>query len=164
MAIPADADIRRSIIREVHNSPYVGHFGIHRTHELISRHFWWPKMTDDVAEYVKGCVMCQRSKSAPGPKAGKLMPLPVPEGIWEDTSMDFVGPLPMTARQVDAILVVVDRLSKMAHVLPCRSDMTGPEVAELFVNRVWALHGLPVSVVTDRGPTFPSASLTSDLI
>ena len=82
------------------------------------------------------------------------MPLPVPEGIWEDISMDFVGPLPMTARQVDAILVVVDCLSKMAHFLPCRSDMTGPEVAELFVNRVWALHGLPLSVVTDRGPNF----------
>ena len=135
-------------------SPYVGHFGIHRTHELISRHFWWPKMFDDIAAYVKGCVMCQRSKSAPGPKAGKLMPLPVPSGIWEDISMDFVGPLPMTARQVDAILVVVDRLSKMAHFLPCRSDMSGPDVAELFVNRIWALHGLPVSVVTDRGPNF----------
>ena len=68
--------------------------------------------------------------------------------------MGFVGPLPMTARQVDYILVVVDRLSKMAHFLPCKSDITGPQVAELFVNRVWVLHGLPSSIVTDRGPNF----------
>ena len=154
VAVPADKEIRRSIIRELHDSPYVGHFGIHRTHELISRHFWWPEMRDDIAAYVKGCVICQRSKSAPGPKAGKLMPLPVPSGIWEDIGMDFVGPLPMTARQVDYILVVVDRLSKMAHFLPCKSNITGPQVAELFVNRVWVLHGLPNSIVTDRGPNF----------
>ena len=51
-------------------------------------------MRDDVAAYVKGCVICQRSKSAPVPKASKLMPLPVPYGIW-DISMDFVGPFPM---------------------------------------------------------------------
>ena len=154
VAVPADEQIRRAIIRELHDSPYVGHFGIHRTHELISRYYWWPEMRDDIAAYVKGCVMCQRSKSAPGPKAGKLMPLPVPSGIWEDISMDFVGPLPMTARHVDFILVVVDRLSKMAHFLPCKSDITGPQVAELFVNRVWVLHGLPNSIVTDRGPNF----------
>ena len=51
-------------------------------------------MRDDVAAYVKGCVICQRSKSAPVPKASKLMPLPVPYGIW-DINMDFVGPFPM---------------------------------------------------------------------
>ena len=154
VAVPAVEALRKDIIRELHDSPYAGHFGIHRTHELISRFFWWPKMFDDIAAYVKGCVICQRSKSAPGAKAGKLMPLPVPEGIWEDISMDFVGPLPLTARGVDSVLVVVDRLSKMAHFLPARSDMTGPQVAELFVNCVWALHGLPRSVVTDRGPNF----------
>ena len=154
VTVPAVSTVRRDIIRELHDSPYVGHFGIHRTHTLISRYFWWPKMTDDITAYVKGCVVCQRSKRAPDPKAGKLMPLPVPEGIWEDISMVFVGPLPMTARNCDAVLVVVDRLSKMAHFLPCRFDMTGPQVAELFVNRVWVLHGLPSPVVTDRGPDF----------
>ena len=67
--------------------PYVGHFGIHRTHELISRYYWWPEMRDDIAEYVRGCVISQRSKrskSAPGPWAGKLMALSVPSGVWED--------------------------------------------------------------------------------
>ena len=111
-------------------------------------------MAADVNEYVTGCVSCQRSKGDQGKKAGKLMPLPVPEGIWEDISMDFVGPMPETKRGVDTIFVVVDRLSKMAHFLPCRQDITGQQVAALFVNRIWCLHGLPKSIVTDRGPNF----------
>ncbi|KAK9791591.1 hypothetical protein WJX73_008219 [Symbiochloris irregularis] len=68
--------------------------------------------------------------------------------------MDFVGPLPTTTRKHDYILVVVDRLSKMAHFLPCKSDIDGPGVAQLFVDRIWSLHGLPKSVVTDRGRQF----------
>ena len=68
--------------------------------------------------------------------------------------MDFVGPLPKTPRGKDFILVVVDRLSKMAHFLPCTSDITGTELAQLYVDRIWSLHGLPKSVVTDRGTQF----------
>ena len=67
-----------------------------------------------------------------------------------------MGPLPETARKVNAILVVVDRLSKMAHFLPCRTDITAASVAGLFVNRIFSLHGLPKSIVTDRGSTFVS--------
>lgn len=68
--------------------------------------------------------------------------------------MDFVGPMPMTARHYDFILVVVDRLSKMAHFLPCKSTITGMQTAQLYVDRIWSLHGLPKSVVTDRGTEF----------
>ena len=68
--------------------------------------------------------------------------------------MDFVGPLPETERGHDTILVVVDRLSKMAHFLPCKSDINAVGVADLFVERIWSLHGLPKSIVTDRGVHF----------
>ena len=64
------------------------------------------------------------------------MPLPVPDSIWEDISMDFVGPLPKTEKGHDFILVVVDLLSKMAYLLPCQSDIDAAGVAELFIERV----------------------------
>lgn len=154
LAVPDAFELHRRILRELHTSPYAGHMGMHRTESLISRYFYWPGLQKDVHAYVGGCVICQRSKAAPGKQAGKLQPLPVPSAIWEDISMDFVGPLPTTARHYDYILVVVDRLSKMAHFLPCKSSIDGPGVAQLFVERIWSLHGLPASVVTDRGRQF----------
>lgn len=154
VVVPDVHDLRRAIIRELHCSPYVGHFGAHRSQQLIARYFFWPKMDAQIVEYVKGCELCQRNKGATGKKAGLLIPLPVPEHIWEDISMDFVGPLPKTERGFDTILNVVDRLSKMAHFLPCKSDITATEVAELFAERIWSLHGLPRSIVTDRGVQF----------
>ena len=114
-----------------------------RTLKLISRYYYWPRLGEDVKDYVRGCKYCQRNKSVTGPKAGKLMPLPVPSGVWVDISMDFVGPLPKTERGADAILVVVDRLSKMAHFIACTMDSTAKDVADLFVKHVFRLHGLP---------------------
>lgn len=154
VAVPKVAELKRYLIRELHCSPYAGHPGVKRTQTLISRYFFWPGMRGDINDFVSGCLPCQRNKAVSGPKAGKLLPLPVPNAIWDDISMDFVGPLPKTARGHDAVLVVVDRLSKMAHFLPCTTDITGPGVAELFCKEIFRLHGLPSSIVTDRGTQF----------
>ena len=154
IAIPALPELRQRICHELHCSPYAGHTGMNRTATLIARYFYWPDMQEDIKDYVRGCVLCQRNKPSTGVPIGKLLPLPVPAGIWEDISMDFIGPLPKTARHNDFILVVVDRLSKMAHFLPCKKTIDGAGVAALFVDRIWSLHGLPKSVVTDRGTQF----------
>ena len=157
ICVPDAAELHTSITRELHCSPYAGHTGMNRTLVLISRYFYWPDMQNDINNYVRGCVVCQRNKPRTGQPAGKLQPLPVPAGIWEDISMDFIGPLPKTARGNDFILVVVDRLSKMAHFLPCKKSIDGPGVAALYVDKVWSIHGLPKSVVTDRGTQFLNA-------
>ena len=162
VTVPANTHIRKFILRELHCSPYAGHFGVQRTQELISRYYWWPQMQAEVAAFVKGCVPCQRSKPAHGATAGKLQPLPVPEALWEDISMDFVGPLPRTPRGYDFILVVVDRLSKMAHFLPCTQNITAEQLARLLEARIFAVHGMPKSIVSDRGPQFMNAWI-SDL-
>ncbi len=154
LCVPDLPELRRGIISELHSSPYAGHVGVHRTHKFIARYFYWPNLQADILVYVRGCVMCQRNKPATGVPAGKLQPLPVPKHIWEDISMDFIGPLPKTSRGHDFILVVVDRLSKMAHFLPCKTNINGPALAQLFLDRIYSLHGLPKSVVTDRGTQF----------
>ena len=154
ICVPDAAQLHASITRELHCSPYAGHIGMNRTLVLVSRYFYWPDMQTDINDYVRGCVTCQRNNPSAGQPIGKLQPLPVPSGIWEDISMDFIGPLPKTVRLNDFILVVVDRLSKMAHFLPCKKSIDGPGVAALFVDKVWSMHGLPKSIVTDRGTQF----------
>lgn len=69
-------------------------------------------------------------------------------------SIDFMISLPKTARGHTAIMVVVDRLSKMAHFIPTRDTVTGPEVARLFVDNIYKLHGMPRDIVSDRDTKF----------
>lgn len=75
--------------------------------------------------------------------------------------MDFVTGLP-TSEGFDAILVVVDRLTKMRHLIPCNDTATAPDVARLYLDHVWKLHGLPEAIVSDRSPQF-TARFWSDL-
>jgi len=93
--------------------------------------------------------------------AGKLKLGEVPEKLWIYISVDFITKLPMIAGK-DAILVVCDRLSKMMHFVAMIKGTTAEELARLFRDNVWRLHGLPENMVSDRGPQF-AAELTKKL-
>ena len=82
------------------------------TLKALQRFNWWPGMKPFVLSIVKGCALCQRSKASNRKNDGVLEPLPVPGEIWQSISVDFIMPLPKTAAGYDAIMVVVDRLSK----------------------------------------------------
>ena len=70
--------------------------------------------------------------------------------------MDFIVDLPTTQGGYDAILVVVDRLTKMAHFIPTRESVSAPQVADLFISHIFCLHGLPRSIMLDRDTRFSS--------
>ena len=93
--------------------------------------------------------------------AGKLRPNEVPERPWQHISVDFITKLPMSKGH-DSILVVCDRFSKMSHFVATTEKTIAEGLARLFRDNVWKLHGLPESVILDRGPQF-AAGLTKEL-
>ena len=88
--------------------------------------------------------------------AGLLQPLPIPEWKWDMIAMDFMTGLPHTTGGLDSIWVIVDRLTKSAHFLPVKKTYSTDILARLYINRIVYLHGVPVSIVSDRGATFTS--------
>jgi hypothetical protein len=156
IVVPNNRELRTKILKEIHDAPTGGHRGVEKTINKLSRLFWWSGMKDEVSEYISSCMACQSNKSSNKATAGLLHPLPIPSHAWESISMDFVGPLPATSRGHDNVLVVVDRLSKMVHIIPCRITVTAPQVASLVWREVVRHHGIPSSIISDRDPKFLS--------
>lgn len=146
--------VRELLVREMHSGGLAGHFGVHKTVDLLREHFYWPKMITDVQKIIERCATCQRAKSTF--HKGLYTPLPVPDIPWESVSMDFIVGLPRTQRGKDAIMVVVDRFSKMAHFLPCHKTNDALYVADLYFREIVKLHGIPRSIVSDRDSKFLS--------
>ena len=118
-------------------------------------------MTRDVGKYVEGCDLCQRMKNRTEKLAGKLKFSEVPKKPWSHLTVDFITKLPVVAGK-DVVLVVCDRLSKMTHFVATTEGTSAERLVRLFQNNIWKLHGLPESVVSDRGPQF-AAELTREL-
>jgi hypothetical protein len=149
--------LRSKVTALHHDNPESGHFGALKTAELVSRNFYWPALPTSVRQYVAGCEVCHRIKAARHPRHGVNMPIEPPNQPWEGVTMDFVTDLPeSTESAYTGILVVVDRLTKMAIYLPCRKDVDSPELARTFFEEVICKHGVPSNIVTDRGSQFTS--------
>ena len=161
LVVPDDAEIKQQLMREVHDSEYSGHPGIKRTFVNLSRYYWFPGMQKFVTDYVRGCASCQRSKASTQKPAGLLRPLPIPRDKWDDISMDLIVGLPLSEQGNDAMIVFVDRLSKMMHAAPCKSGVNSAGIAALLSRTVIANHGFPCSIVCDRDPKFTSAEFRS---
>lgn len=109
----------------------------------------------DLQTFISECDVCQRNKTETVASPGLLQPLPIPERAWSDLSMDFIEGLPNSCGKT-LIFVVVDRLTKYVHFMALAHPYTAMEVAQLFTDNVFKLHGLPVSIVSDRDKVFTS--------
>ena len=154
--VPADSSLRATILFQAHDSPLAGHVGRDKTLANVQRHYWWPGMAKYVQDYVSGCDMCQRTKAPRHRPHGLLQPLPVPSTPWSHITLDHITQLPRS-NGFDAILVVVDRFTKMAIFAPAETTDDAPKLAKQFIRCVFANHGLPEDIVSDRGPTFASS-------
>jgi hypothetical protein len=151
--VPDFEPLRTAIIQEVHDSVLTGHPGKNGTIAAVSRDFFWPNLQSTVKQFVRNCGLCGRTKVWRDRKQGLLHPLPVPEQQWQEISVDFIGPLPISSG-FDTIAVFTDRLGKGVILTPCNSTITSDGFARLFISQYYSLHGLPSAIVSDRGPQF----------
>lgn len=141
-------DVISIILKEFHEGT---HEGVLKTYKCLRAIFYWSGMHKSVMEFIQQCDVCQCSKSAT--MYGLLQPLSVPTHFWSDISMDFIMGLPKSQGK-DIVMVVVDRLSKSAHLVALHHSFI--TVASLFFDNILKLHGKPASIVCDRDPTFTS--------
>lgn len=125
--VPDDPALRSKLMHEMHDTKMGGHSGILRTYKKLGQQFYWPGMLRSVQEYIKGCMVCQKAKVETLAPTGLLQPLPIPNQVWDDITMDFIEGLPISQGK-DTIMVVVDRLSKSAHFLTLTHPFTAKGV------------------------------------
>jgi transposase InsO family protein len=153
--VPEDQALRLAILKLHHDTPIAGHPGREKTLELIQRSYTWPGMSTFVKEYTNRCERCARMKPSNLAPPGKLHPLELPNIPWAEVTADFTTNLPLS-NEFDSILVVVDQFSKEVEFIPCNKTTTTLDTAQLYLHNVWKNHGLPSSIVSDRGPQFAS--------
>ncbi|GJS00937.1 putative nucleotidyltransferase, ribonuclease H [Tanacetum coccineum] len=116
MAVGGNAELREEIVKLCHESPMGGHSGVNATVQRVKGLFFWKGISKVVRRVIRDCDVCKRAKHENVPSPGLLQPLPIPDTIFTDISMDFIGGLPKVKGK-DMIFVVVDRLTKYAHFM-----------------------------------------------
>nr|GEX30991.1 retrotransposable element Tf2 [Tanacetum cinerariifolium] len=150
-----DLELRKELAQHFHDEAIGGHSGAHVTMKKLRSLLYWKGLKKMVKQMIRDCNACQRHKPDLSAYPGLIQPLPIPERIWKEISMDFIEKLP-TSHGKSVILVVVDRLSKYAHFIPLTHPFTASQVAQVFLDQVYKLHGLPESIVSDRDKVFLS--------
>ncbi|GJU98495.1 putative reverse transcriptase domain-containing protein [Tanacetum coccineum] len=143
-------------MHESHKSKYSIHPGSEKMYQDMKKLYWWPNMKADIATYVSKCLTCAKVKAEHQRPSGLLVQPAIPEWKWDNITMDFITKLPKFQSFVPPIWVIVDRLTKSAHFLPIRENDPLDKLARLYLNRIVARHGIPVSIICDRDGRFTS--------
>jgi hypothetical protein len=155
---PDDHQMHLQLIHRTHASGPGGHPGRTKTLDLMNRRYYWPGMSIAVRSFCRACHGCDKTKQPRSAPTGFLKPLPVPLSPWRDISVDYITPLPPCRRRgqtFNHVAVVVDRLTKMRHFIATET-LEAEELADRFIERVYSLHGLPETIISDRGSQFIS--------
>jgi hypothetical protein len=145
--------IKSRVLSELHATPTTGHSGFTKTYDRVKRSFFWDGMKQDIRNFFTKCDVCQCNKGETVKYLGTVQPLPIPPTIWKDISMDFIIGLPKSGNK-SVIMVVVDCLSRYAHFFTLQHLFTTSMVAQIFMDHVFKLHGMPHSIVFDCDTTF----------
>ena len=152
--IPFFEPLRTKIIQKIHDSTLSGHPGREITRDLITREYTWPGLSQDVRRFVRNCETCGKGKVWREQKRGLLKPLPIPERPWQELAMDFITGL-LESQGATTILGITDRLTKSV-ILILMKKTEAEDVADALLIHLFAHHGLPRAIVSDRGPQFVS--------
>jgi hypothetical protein len=161
MYIPENGDIRSIILKEAHRALYCVHPGVKKMYTDMRKLLFWVGMKRDVVHFITKYLECQQVKSNHHHLTGLLQPHDVPMSKWEVISMDFFVGLSLKPHRHNAILVIVDKLTKSAHFILVRDTYDVTDVVHVFVSEVIHLHGIPKNIISDRGSRFTSRFWTS---
>jgi hypothetical protein len=158
LLVPPEQKLKNKIMILYHDTQAAGHRGRDTTLRLIVPKYWWPQMYKDIKEYVASCDVCQKSKRQAGKITGLMQIMDPPEGPWIRIGYDLITGLPKSKDHLgieyDAILVVVDHFTKYAHFIRTKTTVTSKEIEELMFENVFKYHGLPQTIISDRGVQF----------
>jgi len=155
LVLPAGDPVVTDLIRETHSQVSTAHPGREKTYQLLRHRYYWPRMRNDIDQYIRNCHDCQRAHVWRDRAPGYLNPLPIPQHRWQHITMDYKS-CPKDQYGYDNVFVVVDRLSKQAISVPCYKTTDSKGMARLFTDRIYRYFGPPDSIVSDRGPQFIS--------
>lgn len=147
---------RANILNTIHETSIGGHYGIHTTHPRAQRLFYWKVMKADVEAFIQGCDTCKQCNNESMATPGLLQPLFIPNGPWTHITMDFIEGLPSYMGK-SVIWVIVDMLTKYAHSVPLSHPYTATTHADLYLQHIHILHGVPEDIMSDRDVVFQSA-------
>jgi len=144
----------KEILKEAHDSPSGGHFGVNKTLEKIRKRFFWASCKQDVEKWCRTCKICV-SKKGPLEKGKSPLRIYNVEVPLERVQIDILGPLPLTKSGNKYLLVIVDCFTKWVEAFPVK-NIRAETVAEVFVNQFVSRHGVPIEIHTDQGKNFES--------
>jgi hypothetical protein len=154
IAVPNVTALKDYIISQCHDSLFAGHMGRDKTISRVQELFHWPNMHKDIADYVDKCHICQTCKPSTQSNHGQLTLPAQADQPWKYISVDFITGLPDTSSGHNAILTVVDRCTKMVHLIKCDEHVNAVEFQQLMQDHVFSKHGLPLDMIHDRDPRF----------
>ena len=147
--------IRERILQENYKPVDIEHPGQQRMIELMKQNYWWPGIKVDVKKYIQECFKCQQNKVQYMKKAAELHSLKIPEGLWKEISINIIELLPKSNGK-DAIIVIVDRFTKMIRFKATTTNVSSEEIAKIYWDEIWKLHGVLRAILSDRRPQFIS--------
>ena len=122
----------------------------------VRRVFYWKGMTVDIREFVESCPISQTEKSGHALTRGQLQNMNIPVEKWQEVSIDFVTDLPDAGDGINSIMTVIDKATRMTHLIHCSKSISAAQTAKLYMQYIVKLHGIPRSIYTDRGTQFVS--------
>ncbi|GJW17420.1 putative reverse transcriptase domain-containing protein [Tanacetum coccineum] len=152
--LPCYGNLRTVIMNESHKSKYYIYLGSDKTYQDMKKLYWWPNMKADIATYVSKCLTCAKVKAEHQRPSGLLVQLEIPQWKWDNITMDFIMKLPKSSQGYDTIWVNVDRLTKSAIFIPMRETDPMEKLARMYLKEVVIRHGIPVSIICDRDPSY----------
>ena len=154
VTVPQLTDLREEILKKFHCSCFAVHPGGTKMYHDLCHQYYWSRMKRHVGDFIRRCLTCQQVKAEHQRPTRLPQQLEVAEWKWEHVTMDFVTHLPQTVRKHDAVWVIADRLTKSAHFLAVQMTFTLKEFCRLYIREIVWLHGVSVSIVSDKDPRF----------